>query len=468
MKTILAQIRANNQITLRYVSRPNCLAERNLGDSSAERENLFLAKDHKRVQRAYALIKDASTTYMHDNARTYDVKGDIKDFYQGAGKVGEIYSLDKYKGLCCTIPKTITYKEVTNGKCRTVEKSVFELVAERRATLDVIKKSQHSKKRVRPWGKVQTIKKFTLNAKQKILEAGAVVDMHTTKDSRFMLTLTVPGSGVDVYDAVARYSGYMVNRLTQIIRRWEKMGVPVHWFFVWEHQKRGALHMHWCIAIDDSPGMSAMLCDEIRTKWFELLEELSVKTSIDLFKKKGYLGTWRYSPEIWQGDIQPITKSVAAYFSKYATKTYETSRFNRERRERQETLRKKYPDRAKYARVISYCPSRYWGSGSRVKQLCKRYRVDICFGVASRKEGDFIASIISKWASEISSKLTEVTRSFKKAAPDTGFIYCSGWETKLWFDGSVMPDMLRLFRRLRSNQERKADAIGAVLSLDSM
>lgn len=467
MKNIITQLRANNQVTVRYIDRPNCYAPKNQGDLSGQVESTRIAYMQRETERIYAKIRGASTEYVHDNSGNFDVCADKKLHYSGAGKIGEIFSMSRYKGNACTIPDIVRYKRIVEGRVELVEQTPHELDLRRKATLDIIKKSQQRPRKPRPWGLPQTVKKFTRNAKQKILEAGAVVDRHTTPDSRFMITLTVPGSGIDVYDAVARYSGYMVNRLTQIIRRWEAKGVRVYWFFVWEHQKRGALHMHWCLTVDNSPAMSRILCKQIRAKWFDLLEELSVKTGIDLFRKRGLSGTWRHTPEVWQADIQLIEKSVAAYFSKYLSKNCETSKYNRDRRDRQETLRKKYPDRVEYARVISLCPSRYWGCGSRVKQLCKRYRVDVCFAVASRQEGDYVASFISKWLAEISDKLTEVRRSFKKVAPDTGYEYCKGWESKTWFDPDVMPEVLRLFRRLRKNQARKVDAIGALLDLDS-
>lgn len=465
MKNIIAQLAANNQVTIRYYDRPNCLKSKSTGDLSAQKDIHALGRIQQKLEDIDKVLSHGCKEYEHEN------KFDLYDNRN-------LFGRDRVPALpggasSNTVVSTPARATDTSGiieyfnpeSSRIVQTNYKELTERKRSYLDIIKKSQHTTKKERCWGKVQTVKKFTRNAKQKILEAGAVVDKHTKKGSQYELTLTIPGSGVDVYDVVARYSGYLVNRITQIIRRLEAKGHHVFWFFVWEHQKRGALHMHWCICVNSSPSESESLCRKIRAKWFDLLEELSVKTAIDLFKKKGFMGTWRYSPSMWQSNIAVVRKSVAAYFSKYMSKTYETSRFNRSRRERQEALRKKYPNRVEYARVISLCPSRYWGCGSRVKHLCRRYRVNVPFSISSEEESRFVADAVSEWLGEISDKLTKVSRTFKKVATDTGFIYCRGWEIKIWFKASVMDDVLRMFERMRACEQRKVDGIGAVLSL---
>lgn len=465
MKNIVAQLAANNQITLRYYSRPNCLKSKNPGDLTAQKDTYALARIQQKLENIDKILSHECKEYEHQN--DFDIYGDrnlferidLPDLHQ----VRKASSYVSVLGTASNISGVIEYFDPESS--RVVQTNYKELAERKRFYLDIIKKSQHTTKKPRPWGKVQTVKKFTRNAKQKILEAGAVVDRHCDSDSRYELTLTVPGSGIEVYDAVSRYSGYIVNRMAQVIRRLEAKGWDILWFYVWEHQKRGALHQHWCISMPNQPRMAEWLCRQLRLKWFDLLEELSVKTGIDLFQKRGFSGTWRHSPEVWQSNIALVRKSVAAYFSKYLSKNCETTRFNRERRQRQEALRKKHPDRVEYARVISLCPSRYWGCGSRVKQLCRRYRVDVPFRISSEKEGKFIADAILQWAGEVSDKLTKVSRTFKKVAADTGFVYCRGWEIKIWFEADVIDDVLRMFRRLRACEQRKTDGIGAILSM---
>lgn len=466
LKHIITELTANNQVVVRYVDRANCLPARNLGDMSCDVENEQVAKLQKKVERTYAIVRNASTEYLHDNSRIHDVRQDIIDFYNHNGEVGEVFDLARYKGNACTIPEYVEYREIINGKLERKRSTPHELHLERLARLDIIKKSQQQKRYERSWGKLQTDKSFSRNAKQKILEAGAVIDKHIGNTNAFALTLTIPGSGWDIYDVVSRWSGYIVNRLTQIIRRAEKEGVKAHWFFVWEHQKRGALHMHWCLAVESDWRVANLLCLQLRAKWEELLEELSVKTSIDLFRKRGFSGTWRYSPEVWQNDIQRVKKSVAQYFSKYCSKNAHVDRTNIRRRHYEEKKLAFSPDSADAARVYSLCPTRYWGCARRTKRLCALYRVTIRFVVASPREGDWVYKAIRRWLSELCPRLTEVSRSFEKASPDTGFIFCEGWERKIWFSSDVMDAVLCLFKRLFANQQRKTDAIGAIVDLD--
>lgn len=466
LKTIITELTANNQVVVRYVNRPNCLSGSNEGDNAPVRDQNQIATLIQKVENINKTLANAHIEYSHENKRTY-VQGKISNLFacMDANTLEEVCTETNFY-RACKIPDVIEYVEKSKDGVY-VNKTTYRcLTSERKLALDIIKKSQHRVKRERSWGKLQKDKTLTRNARQKILEAGAVIDKHVGTHNAFELTLTLPGSGWDAYDVVSRWSGYIVNRLTQIIRRAEKKGVEVHWFFVWEHQKRGALHMHWCIAVESDWRIANCLCLELRAKWFELLEELSVKTHIDLFKKRGFSGTWRHSPEMWQYNIARVRKNVAAYFSKYCGKHGDIDRLNTRRRAHQKRIAEKYPNSPDSARVYSLSPTRYWGCGMRTKRLCAYYRVTIRFDVASPREGDFICKIIHKWISDLSAKCTTVSRSFKKVAPDTGFIYCSGWEYKTWFDANVIEEIRMILYRVRCDHMRKKDAIGALLDLE--
>lgn len=452
---------------MRYVNRPNCLPARNLGDLSSNRDSEYIAKIVQKVEDINKVLLNAHIEKTCTKTTKY-IQESIPglDKVIGANKDKVICSVTK-KYSILELPKTIEYWDVEGDFPVQTICDTKELILRRLAFLDIIKKSQQRKKSERNWGKLQTDKTLTRNGKQKILEAGAVIDKHVGNTNAFALTLTLPGSGWSAYDVLSRYSGYIVNRLGQIIRRAEAKGVSVHWFFVWEHQKRGALHMHWCIAVESDWRIGNLLCLELRAKWFALLEDLSVLTRTDLFAKRGLSGTWRHTPEVWQADIFRVKKSVAGYFSKYCSKSHGESDILSRRRAYEERKSALNPDCADSARVYSLSPARYWGSASRTKKLCQLYSVTICFNVASPREGDWVYQIIRGWLLELSPKLTEVSRYFKKIAPDTGFIYCQGWERKAWFDKSVMDDVVVLFKRIHANQLRKVDAIGALCELNS-
>lgn len=231
-----------------------------------------------------------------------------------------------------------------------------ELATEQQHALDLLKKSQQSKKVQRSWGKPQTKKVFRKAGGDKILQGGAIIDRFVGVQDSYMLTLTLPGNTWKAMDALARWSGYIVNRCLQVIRRVDTSESPLYWFFVWEHQKRGALHLHLCAGMKNKGRELEKILKAVKDKWFNVLLALSEKENIDMFAGKGFRYTWKNRPDKWQWDLQPIKKSVAGYFAKYCAKNKDATR----------KRGKKSPPR----HPPTY-PSRYWGSSASVKKKVK-------------------------------------------------------------------------------------------------
>lgn len=465
MKTIIAEVAANNQLTLRYVSRPNCLKPKTPGDKANEKLLEYESKTLQKVEDIHRVLKHAYSPYLHRNyvsaeGGLHGCKPSITCMDANNLKIYQEVEL-----WACPIDAPIQYVEMKGSGFEVVRTSYFEATKYVPHLLDIIKKSRRVEKKHKCWGKVQTVKRFTRNAKQKILEAGSVVDEIIGKHKSYELTLTIPGSGVLVYDVVSRYSGWIVDRMARRIRKYEAKGHKILWFFVWEHQKRGALHQHWCIGGENNSHITRRICRELKDLWFQLLEELSVKTGIDLFQKKGSFGTWRYTPDVWQGRFKPIRKSVGAYFSKYCSKNTETSKYNEKRRTYEQRTNANDTKEGGGTRLLSVSPSRYWGCGSRVKNLCSERRVRICFSVSGRKEGDFICSLIKEWCSTLCTVVEEVSRNFKKVDANTHFIYASGYESKTWFKRDNFKNIISMFKRIKADSNRTIDPIGALLSL---
>lgn len=463
MKTIITSLRANNQVTVRYVSRPNSLCPRRGGDGSLQYSEKYVNKNIQRVEDVNSILAASCSERIHANI----VESTQTSLFPSAHPLHNLVApknhIERIHANACDIPQQIEYCD-TDGAFPMIVRSTYqELVAQKKNSLDIMKKSQQVSKKERPWGQVQTYKSFTRNAKQKILEAGAVVDKHIGKHGSYELTLTIPGSGAVVYDVVARWSGYIVNRMLQVIRRLEAKGYPIHWFFVWEHQKRGALHQHWCIAMKDEPMLVDYICRLLKSKWFELLKELSDKTGVDLFQRKGFNGTWRDTPEVWQSSINPVRKSVAAYFSKYMSKNIDTSKYNKARKAALEKRRGTPEAGVEGARVLSLCPSRYWGCSSSVRALTKLYSVDIVYEIGSARDAYDIYKLLMKAVESIADVVCSVARKFVKADEKTGFIYAKGWEKKLWFKPEALDIVTTVFKRLRASKLRKVDPIGALI-----
>lgn len=244
-----------------------------------------------------------------------------------------------------------------------------------RAKLDIIKKSQ--RKKTFQKCRLNTPKNFTRQSGQKVRESGAAMDIASGNQGRFChcVTLTLPANTSEAFTALAAYSGYAINRLFQPIRR--RYGDMCLWFFVWEYQKRGALHLH--IALyhpDESEGLyiSSILIEQ----WHKILCDISIESETDMFlSKHGDRCTIRANH---QHHAQPIQKNVGAYFSKYAGK--EESKNN--------WYCKKYP------------VSRFWGSSKSIKRIISENSYEIEFdyyGYESQCEDKFesiIQNLIGK------------------------------------------------------------------------
>ena len=225
-----------------------------------------------------------------------------------------------------------------------------------KSRLDIISEFQSRSLKVKKrggWGFAPKITTFGKNGRHRLLEAGAIMDkLHGKKVA--MVTCTIPGSTREALRTVADWSGWIMNRITQIVRNSEK---DVAWFYVFELQKRGALHLHFAIGSSDLRD-ALSLAQEIEFRWFETLLELKEKTNVDTFKKNERW-TWRNLPQHWKSDVQVVSKSVAAYFSKYAGK------------------QSGVVNRTNY----SFCPARWWGSSKSIKQGIENERVKITIEV---------------------------------------------------------------------------------------
>ena len=219
--------------------------------------------------------------------------------------------------------------------------------------LDITEKSQRSVKHRAGWGFPNTPKKFTNKSGQKLRECGAMVDKLTDGRPELcrVITLTLPANTPDAFASLANYSGYIINRLFQPIRSASHVSA---WFFVWEYQKRGALHLHICLYSEEQK-LSCELGSALCSKWYSILDDVQLKSGVNMFadSESNSCRVQRYEAKCLN---QEMRKSCGGYFSKYAAKG-ENSEENT------------------YVRKFSkmYPPSRFWGSSQLIKDMCKKY-----------------------------------------------------------------------------------------------
>lgn len=221
------------------------------------------------------------------------------------------------------------------------EKSEYLQNKHSRVALDIIKKSQRKHKSCR----LNKPKSFTKTSGQRLRECGAAIDK-VSSEPRFThcVTLTLPANTREAFSALASQSGYIPNRLFQPIRR--HYGHMCMWFYVWEYQARGALHLHIAIYHPDyEEGL--LISQKLIDQWHKTLCDVGYKTNTDMFLRKDRISSTIRSNH--QHHSQPMKKSLGAYFSKYAGK----------KESKQEWYCKRFP------------VSRFWGSSKTVKEQVK-------------------------------------------------------------------------------------------------
>lgn len=238
------------------------------------------------------------------------------------------------------------------GRYNVSEYGLVEAERDLRSPLDIINEFQRrslSKREKGGWGFSPKPTTFSKYARHTLLEAGAICDRELGKNL-VEVTCTIPGNTREAFEAVANWSGWIMNRLCQLVRR----NLPdAMWFYCWELQKRGALHLHFAIG-HQSLAAAKSLAHQLEFQWWELLLELRDRAKVDVFDR-GNGKSWRSQPQVWQSHVLPVYKSVAAYFSKYLGKGVGN--------------RQRHTSRADF-----FCPARWWGCSSNLKQLISKSR----------------------------------------------------------------------------------------------
>jgi hypothetical protein len=155
---------------------------------------------------------------------------------------------------------------------------------------------------------------FSKYARRKILHAGAVLDSDYQPSDCLFLTLTLPGSTPEALTAIAAWSGYLIHRL----KAWVNKFLPGREeIWVWERQKRGALHLHWSF-VCLSKEVEERIRRGLKGEWIRLLESVSDRSGVDLFRKSQEYTHRGKGVAVVQ--VERVRKSVAGYLAKYLSK----------------------------------------------------------------------------------------------------------------------------------------------------
>jgi hypothetical protein len=164
--------------------------------------------------------------------------------------------------------------------------------------------------------------KFGNNARRTISRCAGVFEVDGLHPDEFLLlTGTIPGGTPEAFEAVARWSSWIVKTIKTWIS--DKGIEAAYSIYVWEFQKRGALHIHYCVHCADVEKKVELLRGW-REKWTEIIDGVGFRSGVDVWaRKRG--GTWATNKSVIQADAQVIRKSVGAYLSKYLSKNAPTN-----------------------------------------------------------------------------------------------------------------------------------------------
>jgi len=154
---------------------------------------------------------------------------------------------------------------------------------------------------------------FGLDAKRRIMRAAGAMDRNDSEIGNYLfLTATLPGDTEEAKFAIANYSHLLIHRLKMWLSK--RLSDRLE-FYVWEHQKRGALHFHYCIHVPDED-TKLNIEKGFKGKWASLLDGLELEFGCNLWGKWAHHSA-RYRTAIVQARVERVYKSVGAYMAGY-------------------------------------------------------------------------------------------------------------------------------------------------------
>ncbi len=175
---------------------------------------------------------------------------------------------------------------------------------------------------------------FTGKARDTLYAAGVVSEIEWGKNG-VVVTGTLPGTSPEAYQLLADSSGEIMSRIWDRVSKYckRKLNRPntLGWFYVWEKQSRGALHVHAYLggspaefSLDELQVIGGLITDW----WIETLRKIGDENGVNMFLNSESGDDWTNCPEVYKKgqDVKPLKHSVARYFSKYASKNAASER----------------------------------------------------------------------------------------------------------------------------------------------
>lgn len=155
--------------------------------------------------------------------------------------------------------------------------------------------------------------KFGNPAITRIFRAAGACDRFDSDVGNYLfLTATLPGDTDEAKWSIAEYAHIVIDRLKSWLSKRLKDRKE---FYVWENQKRGALHFHYCLYCPDK-AVQAEISKNFKREMVRLYDGIGKERNCDLW------GRWRdktvrYRTAILQARVEVVYKSVASYMAGY-------------------------------------------------------------------------------------------------------------------------------------------------------
>lgn len=156
---------------------------------------------------------------------------------------------------------------------------------------------------------------LTKFARQTLQRIGGAVGLACSARSACFLTGTFPGGTQTAQSAIASQAPWIVHALKAWL--YKRVGKNIG-YYVWEFQRRGTLHLHYVVVIEDEDLRASVLSD-FRDEWIRLIAGASKRSGVNLFlgNKGRDFFTEKEKLQIY---AQECYKDCSSYLSKYLSK----------------------------------------------------------------------------------------------------------------------------------------------------
>ena len=179
--------------------------------------------------------------------------------------------------------------------------------------------SKNEKSCDRPgYGATPKPRAFSLYARRQIARSGGCFSPAGEGRTVF-LTGTIPGGTREAFQAVADWSSWIVHQLQREIPEViDELASNLKSIWVWEFQRRGALHWHGVYECKTTQ-QARLLINSFAGIWVRTMRGVAARSGVDIAKRRGR-GTWKNREDLWRTDAQLAQKDPSRYLAKYLSK----------------------------------------------------------------------------------------------------------------------------------------------------